>query len=300
MDTERDYEILVIEDGKFYQDDLVHTLQDFYKVIVADNGAKAMEILEKRKPDLILLDIVLPDVNGFDLLKKIKEAEATNDIPIIVITGLGDDSDEEKGLLLGAVDYIKKPFNQTIVRARVRTHIQILHHIHTIEQLSFLDALTELPNRRKFDYQIEYEWTRAIRRGTSLCLLLMDLDNFKTYNDSYGHSQGDVMLQTVAEVLKDSLKHPTDIPCRWGGEEFAVLLPETQLDEAVVLAEKIRMQIEKKPILCINQKSPTYMTVSIGAACMRPSANDPLRMLLEKADKMLYKAKENGRNQVQF
>lgn len=294
------YEILVIEDGKLYQQELVEALRDSYSLVFADNGEMALKMLNIHHPHLILLDIVLPDVNGFDLLSRIKSSEETQAIPVIIITGLNEDSDEERGLLLGAVDYIKKPLNPTIVRARVRTQIQIIQHIHTIEQLSFLDALTELPNRRKFDYQIEYEWNRAIRKKTPLSLLMMDLDNFKAYNDRYGHSQGDSMLQSVAKVLKKSLKRSIDIPCRWGGEEFAVLLPETETTEALEIAERIRTNIEAYQVRNISDNSVTSITVSIGVCTAHPVTDQPLSAFINDADKLLYEAKEGGRNRVVY
>lgn len=292
--------ILIVEDGMLYQQQLVNTLQGQYTLHLASSGESALDILNDSLPQLILLDIVLPDINGFDLLTILKSTERTQSIPVIIITGLGNDKDEEKGLLLGAVDYIKKPFNQTIVRARVRTQMQIMHHIQTIEELGFLDALTELANRRKFDYQIEYEWSRAIRKQTPISLLFLDLDHFKQYNDTYGHSQGDIILQTVASIMKSTLKRSTDIPCRWGGEEFAVLLPETKKAEAVQIAENLRANIEKASVLCLGDGSMTHITVSIGLATTIPQKHQLLSAFVEKTDHFLYQAKKCGRNQLSF
>lgn len=300
MAADEKYTILIIEDGTFYQKELHDTLAEYYHLLVAESGKQALDILLKTRPHLILLDIVLPDISGFELLSIIKEMEPVQDIPVMIITGLDSENDEEKGLLLGAVDYIRKPFNHTIVRARVRTQMQIIKHIETIEQLSFLDALTALPNRRKFDYQIEYEWNRAVRKQTQISLLLVDLDFFKQYNDTYGHSQGDVMLQTVAKVMRGTIQRSTDIPCRWGGEEFAILLPETSLQEAVDMAENLRLNIEKTTVPSLKEGQSTHITISIGVASMVPKDKESLSTLVEKADALLYVAKENGRNQVRF
>lgn len=296
--VENEYRILIVEDGHINQKILKDTLQSNYQIAVAENGKQALKSIVEFKPHLILLDIILPDMNGFALLRKLKESDATRSIAVIIITGLDSDADEEKGLVLGAVDYIKKPFNSTIVKARVRTHLQILKQIETIEQQSFMDALTGLPNRRKFNYQIEYEWNRSIRKQTCVSLIMMDLDNFKNYNDTYGHTQGDIMLQQVAEVMKNTLKRSTDFTCRWGGEEFAALFPETSCETAIIMAEKIRQIIANKEVPCINSNTITKMTVSMGVCSATPKKGDSLVSFIEKADQLLYEAKKRGKNQV--
>ena len=300
MENEIVYKILIVEDGIIGQKMLVDTLQDTYYVNVVSTGKEAMRMVRRFRPHLILLDIILPDANGFDILKELKENQSTQNIPVIVITGLDTDADEEKALRLGAVDYVRKPFNKVLVNARVKTHIKIVEQLLTIEKLSFYDALTDLANRRKFDYHMEYEWQRALRKKTTIGLLLLDLDNFKNYNDTYGHRQGDIMLKAVADVLKNTLKRATDIPCRWGGEEFAVLIPEISQEEVLLIAEKIRSRIEALEVPRSNSDEITRITSSLSAICAIPYQCQQLESFLESADCLLYQAKKEGRNRVQF
>ena len=199
---------------------------------------------------------------------------------------------------MGAVDYIRKPFNSFLVKARVDIHIQLLKQLRMIEKLSFFDPLTDLLNRRKFDYHMEYEWRRAIRKKTLIGLLMMDLDYFKSYNDHYGHMQGDLMLKAVAAVLKNTLHRPTDITCRWGGEEFAVLISETTPEGLLLIAEKIRAGIETLDVPYILTGESTKITMSIGANCVVPCQNELVAGFIEGADSLLYKAKKAGRNRV--
>lgn len=299
MKEEPKFKVLIIEDGLVNQKILMDTLQETYTVHAVASGKEAMKAAKRFHPHLILLDIILPDINGFDLLKMLKDERETQDIPVIIITGLDNDSDEERGLSIGAVDYIRKPFSRFLVRARVDIHVQIVKQLLTIQKLSFFDALTGLANRRKFDYHFEYEWHRAVRKQTTLGLMMMDLDEFKNYNDTYGHAQGDAMLRAVANVLRFVLKRSTDIPCRWGGEEFAVLLPETTPETMLMLAEKIRSEIEIMEVPSARTNETTKITVSIGAAFATPGINAVASEFIEKADRLLYQAKHDGRNRVQ-
>ncbi len=292
------YKILIVEDGKVSQKVLVDTLQETYNVRVVSTGKEAIQMAKQFRPHLILLDIILPDTSGFDVLKDLKGTQSTQNIPIIVITGLDNDKDEEKALCLGAVDYVRKPFNKVLVNARVRIHIKIVEQLLTIEKLSFFDALTDLANRRKFDYHMEYEWQRALRKKTTIGLLLMDLDNFKNYNDTYGHRQGDTMLKAVAGILKKTLNRATDLPCRWGGEEFAVLIPETSLEKLSLIAENIRSTIEAMEVTRNDSDGITRITASISAVSAKPYQGEQLEGFIESADRLLYQAKKEGRNRV--
>jgi diguanylate cyclase (GGDEF)-like protein len=300
MEGETVYKILIVEDGKVSQKVLVDTLQDTYNVRVVSTGKEAMQMVKQFRPHLILLDIILPDANGFDVLKELKETQSTQNVPIIVITGLDNDQDEEKALCLGAVDYIRKPFNKVLLNARVKIHIKIVEQLLTIEKLGFYDGLTGLANRRKFDYHMGYEWQRALRKKTTIGLLMMDLDNFKNYNDTYGHRQGDIMLKAVAGVLNKTLNRTTDLPCRWGGEEFAVLISETSLEKVLLIAEKIRSGIEALEVPRSNSDEITRITASISAICTTPYQREQLEGFLESADCLLYQAKKEGRNRVRF
>jgi diguanylate cyclase (GGDEF)-like protein len=205
----------------------------------------------------------MPEMDGYAVLVELKKNEKTQDIPIIFVTGLSHSDYEEKGLTLGAADYITKPFSSAIVKLRVLNQIKMQEQLRIINKLSMFDQLTGLANRRSFDIRQKSEWDRAVRAQYPLSVLMIDVDRFKNYNDTYGHLQGDVALQTVANVLTDTLKRSSDFPSRWGGEEFVVLLPNTDLSGAVNIAEKIRENIENTIIHAPNSLV-TKITVSIG------------------------------------
>ena len=270
-------------------------------VIAAASGQEALEKAIEEKPDLILLDVIMPGMDGFEVLTHLKKSDALNNVPVIIISGLAKEEDEEKGLLLGAVDYIAKPFKKAIVMARINTHLKIVEQMRLIERLSLFDSLTNIPNRRSFDKYMENEWRRALRESNPLSLLMVDVDNFKQCNDKYGHQQGDEVLKRISFELTSVLKRPADLAARWGGEEFAVLLPNTGLPGAGHVAEQIRVKIEDTVIpniTCIDCDTPIRVTVSAGVATTYPSAEITIADLVERADKALYTAKNTGRNKV--
>lgn len=297
MSSKEKSKVLIVDDQVINIMALANILKPEYEVIIAADGMTAIEAAEKHIPGIVLLDIMMPEVDGFEVLIHLKESETTKNIPVIFITGLDATEDEEKGFMLGAVDYITKPFHSTIVKARVKTHLKMAEYISAIERLSMVDTLTELPNRRSFDNRMETEWGRAIREKTPIGILMIDVDKFKVYNDVYGHPQGDVLLKTLSDVFRNTLKRETDFVARWGGEEFAVLLPNTGLDGSVMLAEQIRENVEQLKILC-SDESKTSITISIGVNSLIPSKNDSVDKFISDVDQALYTAKNNGRNQV--
>jgi len=292
-----DKKILIVDDEKMNIIALAHFLKPQYEIIVAVDGASALEAAEKHLPDIILLDIIMPDMNGFDVLVKLKNSAATMDIPVIFLTGLSDAGDEEKGLSLGAVDYITKPFNQSVVKARIKTQLKIVEYVHTIEKLCMLDALTGLSNRRGFDTRLDVEWGRAYREKKMLGLIMLDIDKFKIYNDTYGHPQGDILLQAVAEVITRTLNRPADFAARWGGEEFMILLPDTTIEGTVNIAEQIRLNIKNTIVPCADGIN-TSTTISLGADSIIPDDGDSSADLIAGVDKLLYAAKNSGRNRT--
>jgi diguanylate cyclase (GGDEF)-like protein len=296
--NEQTHNILVVDDERTNLAALNKILSPEYNVFTAKSGKEALARVEDAPPDLILLDIVMPDMNGFDVLARLKESPQTDKIPVIFVTGLRDEEDEERGFALGAVDYITKPFKSAIVLARVRTHIQIVQQMRTIERLGLIDPLTNIANRRSFDDRVELEWRRSIRKKSPISFLMMDLDNFKRYNDTYGHPQGDALLRTVAGIFGAEAKRSSDLAVRLGGEEFGVLLPDTDLDGALDIAERIRRSVEAARIPTADGNAWTSATVSIGAVSAIPSENDALRDFIEKADENLYRAKNTGKNKV--
>lgn len=298
MEERSKFKILVVDDEKSNLDILVHILRPAYTLYIATSGIEALKRVESNAPDLILLDIIMPDMNGFDVLCELKKSDMTRSIPVIFITGLNSIEDEERGFALGAVDYITKPFHHSIVKARVKTHLQIVKQIHTIEKLCMIDALTDIPNRRSFDKQIRAEWGRAIRDKSPLSMLMIDIDNFKTYNDTYGHSHGDMVLQAISKIFLSSLRRAGDFAARWGGEEFAVLLPNTALSGALEIAEIIRSRVEAIDISQLSGDPSTCLTISIGVSATIPSFDSSMSAFIGDADKALYVAKTTGKNQV--
>ncbi|MFP3155280.1 diguanylate cyclase [Lachnospiraceae bacterium ZAX-1] len=290
--------ILIVDDEKANLLLLNRILSTEYTVLMAKSGTEALSRAESELPDLILLDIIMPDINGFDVLEKLKKSEITHHIPVIIITGLTSEGDEEKGFFLGAVDYITKPFNNAIVRARVKTHMQIVDQIRTIERLGLFDPLTDIPNRRSFDNHIAIEWRRAIREKSPISFLMMDVDKFKSYNDTYGHPQGDVLLKTIAKIFTSVARRPSDLAARLGGEEFGVLLPDTELEGAFEIAEAIRTEVAATQIPLTEGAGMTSATISIGAISFMPKEGDEAKDFISKADEHLYTAKTTGRNKV--
>jgi diguanylate cyclase (GGDEF)-like protein len=240
----------------------------------------------------------MPDISGFDVLSRLKETQSTQNIPVIIITGLSGEDDEERGFFLGAVDYITKPFKNGIVRARVGTQMQVLRHIRTIERLGLIDPLTDIANRRSFDDHFDLEWRRAARDKLPISFLMMDIDKFKNYNDTYGHPQGDVLLQNIARIFASAARRPSDLAARLGGEEFGILLPDTDAADALIIAEKIRAETEAMRIPTADGKTITTATISIGATTIYPGENDKPKDFLSKADENLYTAKTTGRNRI--
>jgi diguanylate cyclase (GGDEF)-like protein len=294
--TDGNYKILIIDDEKHNIDVLNEILSPMYEVLISKDGLNGIKMAKEIVPDLILLDIIMPDMSGFEVIQTLKGFDITRRIPVIFITGLDSYKDEEKGLLLGAADYITKPFRNAIVKARVKTQLQVVEYIRAIERLGMMDALTDLPNRRSFDKQLQNEWGRAKREKTPISIMVIDIDKFKVFNDTYGHAQGDVVLQYVAKVFKNTLKRPSDYVARWGGEEFVIILPHTDVEGALVISELLRSNVEKLKIPYDN--GFLSVTVSIGLNCEVPPRYSYPAEFMSKADKALYAAKEAGRNMV--
>jgi len=299
LENQKEFTILITDDEKFNLDILGRILSPTYNILIARNGERALELARQNLPDLILLDVIMPDMSGFEVIAKLKESGATVNIPVIFITGLTDSADEERGFFLGAVDYIVKPFNRSIVKARVNTHIKIIDQMRTIERIGLIDALTRISNRRGFDNRFCADWGRAVREQTPISFMIMDIDKFKIYNDTYGHHQGDVALRMFAETALNSVNRSADFLARWGGEEFVMLLVNTDIDGAAEVAENVRKNAEEMEILT-EDGIITKITVSIGVNSVLPDVNTSSEDFMYKADQALYRAKEAGRNRVEI
>ncbi|MDR0454221.1 MAG: diguanylate cyclase [Deferribacteraceae bacterium] len=296
MDNKEKNAILIVDDEKLNLKTLIQILNAEYTIYTAKDGLTAIEMSIQLQPDVILLDIIMPDMDGYEIISMLKKQEKTKTIPVIFITGLSSLEDEEKGLTLGAVDYIIKPFSAAIVKLRIRNQIQIINQLRTIEYLSFIDQLTEIPNRRSFDSRMMLEWDRAFRSKEPITVFMIDVDKFKNYNDTYGHQEGDIALKTVADLASSALKRSTDFIARWGGEEFIILLPNTD-EKGLNVAENIRENIEKASIVLPNHPN-TKITVSIGVNTVIPTENVSISKFISGADEAMYNAKKTGRNKV--
>lgn len=277
---------------------LIHDLlKDTYEVKIAKSGTKALEILESPNDiDLILLDIEMPDMNGYDVCKRIKNNETIKNIPIIFITGRTSQEDEEYGLNLGAIDYITKPFNKAIVKLRIKNYLNLKIKNDMLEKLSMYDGLTNIRNRRFFDETFEKTFSEIKRDKKSLAVLMIDIDFFKPYNDNYGHGQGDETLRKVAKALEKTIKRASDFVARYGGEEFVILLKDINKDGVEAVANNLLNAVRELKITHEFSKIENYVTISIGASFYNSNSDITKLELLLKADETLYSVKNSGRN----
>jgi diguanylate cyclase (GGDEF)-like protein len=289
--------VLIVDDVPGNIKILAEILRDEFEISVASNGKTALKLALSTMPDLILLDVVMPQMDGYEVCTKLKTDPETKEIPIIFVTGQNEDMDETKGLNLGAIDYVTKPAKPAILKARVRNHIETKRQRDILHNLSTIDGLTGIANRRQFDVILDQEWRRSVRGSLGMAIIMLDIDHFKKYNDHFGHGKGDECLINVATALKNSLMRSTDLMARYGGEEFAAILPQVEHQGAERIAEKMRSSIESLKIPHPKSGTSEYVTVSLGCATIIPTRGGSPKPLLESADKMLYSAKESGRNQ---
>ena len=290
--------ILIVDDEHLNIEVLCDVLEDDAELLFALNGETALQLVQEEMPDIILLDVMMPDMDGYEVCRRLKENSATAHIPVIFVTALSQVADETKGLELGATDFITKPVSPPVVRARAKNHAELKRYRDFLTEIAFVDGLTQIPNRRRYDEFLDTEWRRAIRRETSLSMVLMDIDHFKQFNDTYGHLEGDRCLQDVAAALEKSLMRPADLAARYGGEEFACLLPETDMAGAMHLAEKLRDAVEQLKLPHKSSLTAAHVTISVGVASVIATAERASDDLFKLADKALYSAKETGRNKV--
>ena len=240
----------------------------------------------------------MPGMDGYEVCRRLKESPETKRIPVIFVTALTDETDEAKGIEIGAIDYVTKPVNATIVIARTRNHLELKRYRDYLTEIAFVDGLTEIANRRRFDENIEMEWQRARRSGDWLSVVLLDIDHFKQFNDTYGHQAGDDCLKKVAKALKKALNHPADVIARYGGEEFVGILPQTDAAGAEALGNTLRQTVAALNIPHKASSAADHVTISVGTASVEVPKDGDYSALIEAANKNLYKAKESGRNCV--
>lgn len=290
--------ILVVDDERINRSVLADLLSDDYQVLLAKSGAQALErVAQDNCIDLILLDVMMSDMDGYAVIRRLKDDARTMAIPVVFITALDSEGDEERGLNLGASDYIRKPFNPAIVRARVGNLLSFVRQRKLLETLAGRDGLTEIANRRRFDEALAREFRRKEREASCLSVAMIDVDYFKQYNDRYGHARGDWALKAIARALSFALNRPADLVARYGGEEFALILPDTDAKGGRAVAESVRTAVELLHIP--HELSPVapYVTISLGG-CSVVQTPPSAAQLMEIADARLYAAKQQGRNRV--
>ena len=290
------HKILIIDDSVVNINALHMMLKEEYQVFVAKNGRDGIKQANLIQPSLILLDILMPEMDGFQVLHILTKDSNTSSIPVMFITCLNDDKNEEKGLSLGAVDYITKPFNLSVIKAKVRNHIDLFQYRKAIENIAMLDGLTGIPNRRSYDGRVKVDWQYAVSEHVPISVAILDIDCFKEYNDNYGHLQGDLVLKRVAKQLETDIPLKDGFAARYGGEEFVVVLLNYSQDAAIEVLEKVRANIEALGIQHLHSRAEKVITVSIGGGTVVPNEGDDLNQFVEIVDQRLYRAKTLGRN----
>jgi len=298
MSREKRPTVLTVEDDDAIRALISSVLSTECDTSSARDGASAMASALETRPDLILLDVGLPDTDGFELCRKFKQNTFLHDIPVLFLTGRTSTTDEVDGLEAGGIDYITKPINPTVLRARVRNHLELKRSRDALERMARLDGLTGVANRRTFDDLLLREWRRNARTGQPMSVIMIDVDHFKQYNDTYGHGEGDECLKQVTKAAEGALQRPADIVARYGGEEFVALLPDTTLEGAMAVAEGIRAAIAARAIPHAGSKAAPHVTVSLGVATGIPEADQDPSVLVRAADAQLYAAKAEGRNRA--
>ncbi|MCL2035944.1 MAG: diguanylate cyclase [Oscillospiraceae bacterium] len=313
--------ILIIDDDAEDVLAMAAMLKGEYTVYSKRNGQEGVRFARKVVPDVILLNIAMPEMDSYEVLLELKAVESTKNIPIIFITGVSEADNETKGLIMGAADYITKPFVPDIVKLRVKNQVLIVNQLRIVEQLGMTDKLTGLPSRRYFEPQFKTEWARAQREKTPLSLLVLDIDGFSQYNEVHGGRQGDEALKAFSQVFADSLRRPADFAVRWERGKFVALLPNTDSDGSLVVAETIRKKIEDLVITRYGKvrqepratdraneakasppgskeksKSAAKITVSVGTNTRTHEDDMAIDEFFDRADKALYAAKDSGRN----
>ncbi|MEI6313987.1 MAG: diguanylate cyclase [Syntrophus sp. (in: bacteria)] len=326
---EKIHNILLVDDAEEIRLLITHQLRKagYTRVIEAASAADAFSLLGLDRYDkttvagidLIIMDIVMPEIDGIEACRRIKEDKRFEDIPVIMITALADKEILQSAFDAGAMDYITKPVDKLELIARVRSSLRLKDEMENrrererelivmsrelaaanqiLQRLSLLDGLTGIPNRRRFDEVLAYEWKQAMRSKRPLSLVMMDIDHFKDFNDHYGHLTGDDCLKKVAMAMSGILKRPTDFLGRYGGEEFAAILPMTASDGAMAIATAMRIGVLNLAIPHDYSSVASRVTISMGIATLVPRRGMMSTMLISAADQALYEAKAGGRNRI--
>lgn len=292
--------VLIINDSPFFCRILSDILSPEYEAITAASGEVGFMLAKKTQPILILLDVVLPRMNGFEVIRQLKLDESTKRIPVIFVTGSNSGKHEEEAFSLGAADYIKKPFKANIVYARVKNCVEHYSYLNKMEEIAMCDNLTGIFNRRAWELKLHAAWERAKRLKKNISIIMIDVDYFKQYNDAYGHRAGDRVLRSVAEMMKGCIASRSrhDFAARYGGEEFCVVFFGVTQSRSMRIAEKMRADIENLRIPHPTSDASPYVTVSMGGYTLVPTEDDTKETFIERADEILYLSKKSGRNRL--
>lgn len=290
--------VLVIDDSRTSRSILTAVLSQEHRVLAASTGEEGLAMALEHGPDLILLDVVMPGLDGFAVCARLKSEPLTEEIPVLFLSALGGEADETLALEAGAIDFITKPISPVVVAARVRNHLELKRSKDQLRALSLADGLTGIANRRRFDHQLEAEWQRTRRRKLPMAVIMGDVDHFKLYNDTYGHAAGDGCLKAVAHCFANAMQRPGDLAARYGGEEFVCILPETSLDGAMEVAQRVCECVSAQGIPHSQSSAADHVTVSLGVAACYPADGGSALELLAAADARLYDAKHGGRNRA--
>ncbi len=298
--------ILLVEDSATLRHALCSYIEQAqHKAVVAKTGEEALQLIENDSFDLIIMDVEMPGLNGFETTRLMREWFGDHWVPIIFVTGKSDDNSVCEGIEAGGDDYLTKPISQVILNAKIRAMERIVTMRNQmnalnaeLEALSQRDSLTQLYNRRTFDELAAKQWSSVNRYNRPTSVLMMDVDHFKKFNDRYGHPAGDDCLQRVAQAIKSRVHRPDDIVARYGGEEFIVLLPDTDFDGAITVGNAVREAVQNLKIPHESSSTGQFVTTSVGVACSDSINGADLETLVATADKALYQAKQQGRNRV--
>jgi diguanylate cyclase (GGDEF)-like protein len=297
---EQNYTILCIDDESVNLKVLASIFKDHYNIVVCKSAKQGFQLALHESPDIILLDVLMPEENGFELMEKLKQHPKLTDIPVIFITGLQDAEDEEKGLMMGACDYIQKPFNHGIVRARVNTHLEIVRQRNLLQKFALFDSLTELPNRRKWQQDSVDYWLSSKNAQSPMVYGIIDVDHFKKYNDHYGHQQGDVVLRKIANIVRRTLFEFGGAIFRCGGEEFYFYFPASQQCDAESKLATCLKSVKQLAIPHHAISASSHVSISIGAIQVIPNEKNSVEQVMQQADERLYIVKNSTRNAVSY
>ncbi|MFZ2725648.1 MAG: diguanylate cyclase [Methylococcaceae bacterium] len=291
--------LLIVDDEAANLRTLDALLRDKYNIVVAANGEQALKHAVITLPDLILLDIEMPNMDGYEVFAFLKKNELTREIPIIFVSTKACDTDEKKGLEMGAVDYITKPYRPFVIQARIKNHLESKRQYDLLNYLSALDSLTGCSNRRGFETFLNHEWQTAVRFSETIALIFIDIDYFKQYGENHGQIAANKCLKKVAELLRHSLKRKTDLLAHYGENRFACVLSRTSANGAVCVAKRLQSVIAARAIPHGYSAADKHITLSFGVAALNPFGRQiTLSHLIVATDKMLQQAKEQGGNQI--